>query len=227
MNRIVFHDSPWPEGHEITQLEWCARVKSDGTLWFDLHLVSEDYYAGDPGDTFSTDDPDEDIDDWDSKIVWSNYHNCTLSSTYWGHTGFCVASETQPLDFSLLSTREFAIDPLPPAEDSSQRAFGIYLLGHDGVADHRLRFSGDIAGKCELNWRGKIALEYAGRTSFDYSFHAQSDTLAFSGVMLPDGCSPSEANRTLKRVASNLPELKPTTRNGRHWLITSREDISG
>ncbi|NOU88869.1 hypothetical protein GC102_24425 [Paenibacillus sp. LMG 31460] len=42
---------------------------------------------------------DEEVSDWQAKIVWNNYHSCTLSSTYRGEaSGFQVGKELNQFD---------------------------------------------------------------------------------------------------------------------------------
>lgn len=215
-NRIFFADNPWPNGHSIKELVWTARITPETGLWFDLHLVSDDYYAE---DTDSEEDDDEESEsDWAAKIVWSNYHSCILSSTYWGHSGFRVATEKDPIDFAHLATRLFKIDPLPPADDPFERAFGIYLLGHDGTADHEIRFVPLENGLYELNWHGKIAMEYVGSDTFDHTFKANYNQLAFSGIQLPKGTDDSQAIALASRFVVNANAMKLTKHDGL-WLI--------
>jgi len=46
-NRIYFKDNPYPNGHLIKEFKWSARVFSEDGLWFDFHLISDNYYAED------------------------------------------------------------------------------------------------------------------------------------------------------------------------------------
>jgi len=218
MNRIVFPGNPWPNGHAIKELIWSARLDPENGLWFDLHLESDDYYAEDE-DEEGEEEEDEDASDWESKIVWSNYHSCILSSTYWGHRGFLAATKDRPLDFSSLGERSFKLDPLPPPDEVFDRAFGIYLLGHDGAADHHIRFTPQgSTSNYLLDWRGKIALEYAGSDVFEYAFHATYDHLAFEGIRLPDGASETDAMALLNSLVDNIGQLKARRKDDSLWL---------
>ena len=62
------------------------------------------------------------------------------------------------------------------------RAFHIYLLGHDAVADHRIAFT-RVPGTqlFDLDWRGKIALAYVGDYEPEHCFRAE-----IRGVQLPN-----------------------------------------
>ena len=169
--RIKFAGSPWPEGHPIKLFRWQAERRGD-EVWFGFHLETEDYsferrLDDDGGAEFTS--------DWDAPIVWGNYHNCIISSNEWHAGGFlaCSAHEYGVDSIDGLSVR---VDPLPVdlSEGSENRAFHIYLLGHDAVADHRIAFS-RLAGTDLFNvsWQGKIALAYAGDFEPKYSFDAQ------------------------------------------------------
>ena len=233
MNRIVFANNPWPNGHAIKELVWSARLEPREGVWFDLHLVSDDYYAEDEleaGGVCIYDDDDEDEieigDDWDSKIVWRNFHSCILSSTYWGregdwgHKGFLAATREDPLDFANISKRTFRVDRLPYPTSPSGRAFGIYLLGHDGVADHRIRFA-PVTG-CDdftLNWQGKIALEYVGSKVFRHRFDARFDHLIFSGIQFPAGTVRKTALSLLEPFVSSIAAFELSKKDDSLWAV--------
>lgn len=50
----------------------------------------------------------------------------------------------------------------------------MYLLGHDTVADHLIRFR-RVAGtdRFDIDWSGKIALTYGGCWDFDHAFRVK------------------------------------------------------
>ena len=138
-DRIWFPGNPWPRGHRLAELEWLGRFSpAKRTLFFQLHLRSEDY-DGEVGPNGDGDHEvaDEDVGDWHSPGVWSNYHACVLSASYWGAGGFAVGTEDDPFDFRSVGQVAYRIDS-PPPEEWDERAFGVYLLGHDGVGDHRI-----------------------------------------------------------------------------------------
>lgn len=174
-DRIVFPGNPWPEGHAIAEFEWSARIEGED-LWFDLHLVSADYYA----EREIEDDEEAATSDWLAPIVWGNYHHCTLSSTYWGRSavgGFRVGPWAT-FSPAALDGAEFVVDPFDgDAElpDSDQEpAFGLYLLGHDSAVDHRIRFLRRAdSDRYDLLWSGRIALSYAGDYVPRYRFEAR------------------------------------------------------
>lgn len=238
MNRIIFKGNPWPEGHAIEDLGWFAKVDPDTGLWFHLHLSTEEYNAGDEeGDEDEADENSEEESertDWTTKAIWNNYHCCVLSSEEWDHKGFLVATEAEPLDLSQIGQRTFHVDPLPPPRyilrnrevtspflDYESRAFGIYLLGHDGVAEHKIRITPSrIKNRYNLDWRGQIAQEYVGSDTFDQSFHAQSSQLTFSGIAIPIGVDENTWRVQASRFLVGADALKLVQdENGQAFLV--------
>lgn len=173
-NRIYFKDNPWPEGHRIKDFAWQAKIVN-GDVWFHFHLETENYYAERDLEEDLENEPES---DWSSSGSWSNYHRCILSSTYWDSLGFKFG---QPSDFSAskLDGATLHIDLLPAGmnvnmADDEQRAFHIYLLGHDTAVDHHVTFT--RIGETDLFnivWHGKIALTYVGDTEPKHSFKAE------------------------------------------------------
>ncbi|MFC7339654.1 hypothetical protein ACFQY0_20890 [Haloferula chungangensis] len=168
-NRIWFPGNPWPEGHPIKDFAWTAEVRK-GIVWFFLHLKTADYYS-----ERDIDDEGEDFDSsWEAPIVWGNYHSCTISSTDWHDGGFpvCPCSE---YSIESLDGYEAIVDPLPinPDGDWDDLAFHTYLLGHDSVAGHKIKFSRrNDSNDFDIHWEGKIALVYAGDYEYRYDFKA-------------------------------------------------------
>ncbi len=176
-NRIFFEGNPWPEGHPIKSFVWTAAQRG-ANLWFNFHLETEVYYA-----ERAIDDEDAEYSsDWESPTVWENYHSCTMSSTQWHSGGFavCRAADFSPehLDGVLVQ-----VDPLPLDLSAAyeERAFHIYLLGHDAVADHRITFT-RVPGTqlFDIAWQGKIAMAYVGDYEPEHRFRAE-----IRGVQLP------------------------------------------
>ncbi|MBK1832378.1 hypothetical protein JIN77_16690 [Verrucomicrobiaceae bacterium R5-34] len=178
-DRIWFKGNPWPEGHPIKKFKWSSEVR-DGVVWFHMHLESEDYYS--ERDLYDP-EPTEHDSDWEAPIVWGNYHSCTISSSKWHNGGFPVCSvEEYSLDY--LDGHVAIVDPLPISSDADldELAFHTYLLGHDSVAGHSIRFvrrSG--SDRFDIIWDGKIALVYAGDYDYRYNFNAR-----ISDVVAPD-----------------------------------------
>lgn len=168
-NRIWFPGNPWPEGHPLKEFAWTAEVRK-GVVWFFLHLKTADYYS-----ERDIEDEDKDFDSsWEAPIVWGNYHSCTISSTDWHDGGFPVCPLSE-YSIESLDGYEAIVDPLPinPDGDWDDLAFHTYLLGHDSVAGHKIRFSRRIGtNEFDIHWEGKIALVYAGDYEYRYDFKA-------------------------------------------------------
>lgn len=175
--RIVFPGNPWPEGHAIEKFEWSVECRGD-EVWFHFHLETKDYY-----DERDIED-DESIEypsDWEAPIVWGNYHSCTISSHDWHQGGFlgCAVSQFSP---QFVDGLQLNVDPLPRdlGDGYETRAFHIYLLGHDAVADHRIKFSRvGNTGLFDIAWEGSIALAYAGDYELRYRFIANIKRVPF------------------------------------------------
>jgi hypothetical protein len=168
-DRIYFKDNPWPEGHPIKTFLWSAK-EVDGDVWFDLHLESADYYSErDIEDGEDFDYPS----DWAAPTVWGNYHSCTLSSNYWHDGGFkvCAVTDYTP---EFLDGFELVVDPNPETiENWDDLAFHIYLLGHDAVGKHRIRFERvGNSMQFKVTWLGAIAQAYVGDYEFKHEFSA-------------------------------------------------------
>jgi len=166
-NRIYFEGNPWPEGHPLKEFKWTAKVV-DGDVWFDIHLESADYYS----ERDIEDDEDVDYEsDWEAPIVWGNYHSCTMSTNYWHKGGFrvCRLDEYSP---DYLDGLELEIDMRPDQiEEWDDLAFHIYLLGHDAVACHRIKFIREP--NCDdfsIQWQGRAAQAYVGDYEFKHPF---------------------------------------------------------
>lgn len=211
-SRIKFLGNPWANGHAIQDFFWSARLKPSG-IWFDLHLQTAEYNAE---DAEREEEIDESQSDWQAKIVWNNYHQCTLSSNNWDGTGFQVASREQPLDFQALSGQEFVVDQLPVDFDQL-RPFDIYLLGHDSAADHRIRFTQrSTPNDFSVDWCGRIALSYSGSYQFQYEFEAYVESTGFEGIELPKGIQEQDTHHLLAPFVANLDAFT---------LVANREDL--
>jgi hypothetical protein len=164
-SRIWFAGNPWPEGHPVRKFEWKAEIR-EGIVWMLMHLETADYYSErrlDDGDT-------EHDSEWEAPNVWGNYHRCILAS---GGIPVCSVAE---FSTNLLDGYEAVVDPLPEAAGMAfnELAFQIYLLGHDSVADHRIRFvRRGGSDRFDIEWTGRIALTYAGDYEFRHDFKAR------------------------------------------------------
>ncbi|QTD43199.1 hypothetical protein [Sporosarcina sp. Te-1] len=230
MNRIYFANNPWPNGHRITNFEWGAHFKYDeedesegrAGLYFDFHLETADYYEEDKDEEEDNED-DEDIDDWQAKIVWSNYHSCTLSSEEWDIKGFRVGSDESLFDLKNLDGTEYKIDHLTEEEqkelDLERAAFDVYLLGQDATAFHTITFTKVEGQTYDIDWKGKVALAYVGDHGFRYDFHTAIPSASFRGITIPDELTDQEAYDLLARFVKELGLFKIQTNNEQRRFV--------
>jgi len=217
---IRFLGNPWPGGHRITDFAWGGHI-SEHALFFDFHLVSEDYDAHDDPDEIE----EEGLGDWESKGCWGNYHRCTLSSTDWEEEvtgGFVVGSREFPFDAGKLSSETFRVDIEPDKIHYrwGDLAFHIYLLGHDSVADHTIRFGpSDTDGKRAISWSGRIALTYAGQESYDYEFMAEILPTAFQGFAIPKDMDDTRAWQLLREFVTDTGCYRLVHREGGRFFV--------
>ena len=214
MSTITFIDSAYPKPHQLEEFVWAGRLDESGKLWFDLHLKSKYYYLSE-GEEY-LEDEEEDFDDaaeytsmseWQSRIVWDNYHQCALSSTYWSDEGgILLCKEGEKFSFSTLLDKEFVLNPLPLADDTliEDLAFGIYLLGHDLAANHRIRFTQTASQVYTINWKGTVALAYAGFNDFIHEFDANITEVKFDGFNFPKTWTLQEATANFKKVLNDF-----------------------
>jgi hypothetical protein len=176
--RIFFTGNPWPEGHAIKEFRWSAERRGS-QIWFGFHLESARYYAE---RKIEDDESVEYPSDWEAPIVWGNFHSCTISSDKWHPGGFPVC-EAAEYGAERIDGLHAHVDSLPTDLEESYecRAFHIYLLGHDAVADHQIIFSRVTGTECfDILWEGKIALAYVGDYEPKYRFRAE-----IKGAKLP------------------------------------------
>jgi hypothetical protein len=180
--RIKFAGNPWKAGHPVKRAVWTAKLEPEG-LRFHLHLESADYDAED-------DREDDEVDsDWKSRIVWTNYGSCSLSSTKWGHAGFLAATPGKPIDLEKLAGTTFRVDRMKDEIDEDleleEMAFGIYLLGHDAVANHRIAFVKRHGKRTyDVRWRADIALAYAGSYDLKHALDAALPKLRLQKIAI-------------------------------------------
>lgn len=214
-NKITFKDNPWKDGHRILNFIWSGHINEDG-LWFDFHLESADY---DEENNELDSQDDEEVSDWKAKIVWNNYHSCTLSSTYWGEaSGFQVGKVLNQFDIRKLGSKVYNVDPLSKY-DFDNPSFNIYLLGHDSVAEHRVHFSEKELNQFDIKWEGKIALTYAGQNEFLHSFEANLLNVSFQGFEIPEEVPDNRALELLETFTVNSEFYSISNVNGQRKII--------
>lgn len=195
-DRIWFPGNPWPGGHRIRTFAWGGLLDPEAGLRFAFELTSEDYDAEDPPGLDGDDDGDDEPEaDFGTRAVWLNYHRCRIDPS----AGFVVGTPDEPLDFDALADHTFAVDHLDDVagfDDPDDLAFHIYLLGHDSVADHRIRFTaGHRPLAFALEWDGRIALTYVGEEEFAHRFRARVGQAVFQGFLVPDEVDDEAAGR--------------------------------
>jgi hypothetical protein len=186
--RIWFEGNPWPEGHAIKECEFRLLLDEQG-IGLLLEVVTDDYYAEDPSyfdeDSEDGDEEFESQPDWESKIVWGNYHSCKLSNIYWGIDADTVPRLATPFGRENLRKLHFELDTVTFGEESpkdyDEHVFHIYLLGHDAVASHDILIEQQDNGLYKIHWSGLIAKAYVGDDVFKHRFRAEAKDVPFLG----------------------------------------------
>lgn len=216
---ITFIDSAYPEPHNLRELVWSGRLDNQGKLWFDLHLISEDYYANEPDDIEDEETEDDEYTSlayWQSKDLWNNYHNCILSSTHWSdEQGFIVGDVNHPFDFTMLNGKTFHLDSEPSLEDETC-AFSIYLAGHDACTNHQITFNQQANGTFHILWQGDIALFYSGFTEFIHQFKANLADVNFDGFYFPKDWSLDKATAEFQKILKDFENYEFAVINPKH-----------
>jgi hypothetical protein len=183
--RIYFPGNPWPRGHRLTELTWGGTLHPLNGLGIHLSLKSAEYYEGED-DQFPFSNEDEE-DNWKAKSAWANYHACSIIPSMTSDSyGIPVSDGQSPFMFDL-PAYDLSADPLPKSVSDvlEHGVFGIYLLGHDAVADHLIsmtRQNGD--GDYAVRWTGRIALAYFGGEEFDHEFHVEAEGVCFDAISM-------------------------------------------
>lgn len=214
--RIYFHDSPWPQGHEIETLTWTGRVPPDKPdyMFFNLDL-SASYYGEDPA--WDDDDARSEASSWTAPGVWRNYNGCGITS--W--RGFVAATDSQPFDFQSTSLT-YTVDP-SPVLNPDDRVFTQYVLGHDTMADHQIRFIPGPEG-FDVDWAGRVALTYMDESApLDYTFHVRYSGLSFSGVHVDRSVEVSYRDDPIDGDLA-MRWVERFTRNGGEWKVEEKSD---
>jgi hypothetical protein len=216
--RIKFAGNPWRGGHGIKVARWTGLLTSEG-LRFHLHLESDAYDKEDDRED------DELDDDWKSRVVWTNYGGCTLSSTKWEDSGFLVATTEAPIDLRRLEGKTLRVDrfagkEIPEDADLDECSFGIYLLGHDTAIDHRIRFVKKRGpATYDVRWRARIALTYTGDRELAHQLDATLTKLKLDHIALEPGMKPKDARELLSAV---LVDSRGYQLRGRKFVLGSK-----
>jgi hypothetical protein len=193
--RIWFEGNPWPGGHRIKTFRFGASLTPSRNpfraadmpprpaLALEFELTTADYDEEDNADRDGIGPTD-----WASRIAWNNYGSCWIGPSQSSATpGIAVCDGTEPFAFDR-DEYVFEADPLPVPDIGSvfqTGAFGIYLLGHDAVAGHRIHLhSRNRQGYHVVEWTGRIALAYGGGETFDHAFRARIENVRFDAISL-------------------------------------------
>jgi hypothetical protein len=209
--RIWFPGNPWPDGHRIAKFHWKGWLSPQDGAGFGLSLKTATY---DEDDRAELDYGEESPDDEERypfggfKGTWMNYSSASIDAMQ----GFVAGTPDEPLDFGRLAEREFHVDPLDQVadyEDDDEYAFHVYLLGHDSVADHRIRFPVRHApSRFDVEWTGRVALTYIGDDEFRYEFRAQVPAAGFTGFTLPRDLDDDDAQALLARCVRDADAFR-------------------
>lgn len=212
-NRIYFLGNPYPNGHTLEEFKWSGRIEEDESIWFDFHLKTDNYYAeDDDGDDDDGDDEEEEFkSDWNSKGVWGNFHQCIMSSTYWGDYGIKISKTSRKAVFNDLIKDALLADTFSLDADDfdyDELAFGIYLLGHDTCANHSIKITPKAQNTYDIEWSGKIALTYSGANEFSHAFKLLLQNVEFDGFHYPKSWSVEKATDFFKTNFEDFEEYE-------------------
>ncbi|MFB9079397.1 hypothetical protein ACFFLS_05880 [Flavobacterium procerum] len=203
-NRIYFIGNPYPRGHALEDFLWSGRIDEDESMWFDFHLQTDSYYDGE------FNEEDALLSTWKSKGMWCAYGECTLSSTRWGDYGIKINKTSGKAFFNDFIKDNLLADTLPRGVDFDydKIAFGIYLIGHDRSANHKIKIKETSKNKFDIEWSGKIALTYTGESGFNYDFFTHLQNTEFDGFHYPKTWSIEKASDFFKDHFEDFEEYE-------------------
>ena len=133
-----------------------------------------------------------------------------------------MGSPSAKFEWNDWQRREIHLDPadesLPENQDYSERAFHIYLLGHDAVADHHISFEA-LQGNWTISWKGKIALAYTGNYELKYHFATLLDKISFGGFNVPSQLNDEQAWNLFGNAVSKADEWQFVVDQNRRRFI--------
>lgn len=133
-------------------------------------------------------------------------------------TGWLLPEDGAGFDFSLKTA---AYDEDDRARlDGDDYAFHVYLLGHDSVADHRIRFPVRHGpSRFDVEWTGRVALTYVGDDEFRYEFRAQVSAADFTGFALPRDLDDDDARTLLARCVRDADAFRLDDRGSHRRFV--------
>lgn len=99
------------------------------------------------------------------------------------------AKPGKPIDLEKLEGKTFRVDRIKgdtlPDDVEEDLAFGIYLLGHDSVCDHKITFVKRRGRRTyDLRWRARVALTYVGNYNLKHSLEATLPGMRLDAIEL-------------------------------------------
>lgn len=166
--RIRFPGNPWPAGHNLRIIEMTVRGDEEGNLRLHFNLESDEYDAEGPGAA-----PRADTGPWGQAAEWIKHKNMIMSSLRWDNAGFRLPSPRHSFDESKLDGMTLEADAAKSVKldaAAESLAVGIYLLGQDLCAGHRVKLTRTALNEFDLHWTGSVALTWLGDKDFDHEF---------------------------------------------------------
>lgn len=176
--RIVFADSPWPEGHSLERFRLTLRGDEQGNLRLHTHIVSAPYEsAGSPVGALA------DASAWNRPEIWLEAQCAVLSSLQWGNRGFKLPSKTSTFEEHKLDGMVLTADPVKqvsldnPLEDL---AIGAWVLGNGMVGGHRISLTRVRPYVFDVHWTGSLRNSFLGEETFDHRFEVNAESVRLS-----------------------------------------------
>ncbi len=217
--RITFPDNPWPAGHAVQSIDFYVHLHETEGACLGLSLKSEDYYVKEGLNAALSEaeqecENDTDLSDWQAKGAWANYHACSIIDAA-PAVGVPLHSSGERISLRHLEDLRVHADPVEALDadwNFDDRAFSIYLLGHDAVCDHRFWFRKSDHGFA-IHWTGKIALAYSGDLEWKHEFCAEIQDVPFGGFRRWEDQN-LRASRSLKEREAMIRDIASRTVEG-------------
>lgn len=178
IGRIVFDDSPWPDGHALEQFRLTLKGDDKGNIRLHVDATTERYAdSGEPRGANAGASP------WQRPEVWLDSRRAICSSTQWDNAGFQLPSPRASFTEDKLDGMVLTADPVKqisldkPLEDL---AIGIWVLGNGIAGDHRLRLRRVQPYVFDVDWTGRLRNSFLGENDFHRSFHITARAVRLS-----------------------------------------------
>lgn len=132
--------------------------------------------------------------------------------------GVLAGTEAKPLDLS--KNLRLTCDENPKDPYDWPRPFAVYLLGHDAVADHRIRMKRAAnENTFDIDWTARLALIYSGGNSFEYEFKAKIKNVVFQGILIPSKGNQRALIADAMKCLRHPERFKKLKRKSGVWLV--------